>query len=72
MTIKEVVELIAKKEGKKSQVTIQNIREIVGILSDVLAEEDSYVMEDRAHTYASLVKNGNRRMKIKKPKKKKL
>lgn len=37
-TIKELCSLIAKREGLKKQVAIGNIREIVGIVSDLVWE----------------------------------
>ncbi len=40
MTINKLASLIAKKEGKKSQARIGDIREILAILSDIFWEED--------------------------------
>lgn len=39
MTIKELASKIAKIEGKKSQARIGDIREILGILSDLMIDE---------------------------------
>jgi hypothetical protein len=55
MTIQKLASEIAKREGKKSQARIGDIREILGILSDV-AVEDMRVLY-------SLVVNGCRRRK---------
>lgn len=41
MTINKLASLIAKKEGKKHQASIGDIREILGILSDEIYEADS-------------------------------
>lgn len=38
MTIKQLASEIAKREGKKSQARIGDIREILGILADIVAE----------------------------------
>lgn len=46
---------IAVKEGMKSSVTIGNIREIVGIVSDLLVSEWS------ASVVSALVRNGSQR-----------
>lgn len=56
-TIKEIVAHIAKKEAKKSQVTVGNIREIVGIISDLC-----YKSEEVRDT---IIINGHRRAKKK-------
>jgi len=58
MTIKELASLLAKKEGKKTQARIGEIRELLSLLSD-LACADSNVL-------AALVINGQRRAKRKK------
>ena len=69
MRIKDLVELVAEQEGKASEVSVGNIREIIGIVSDILAEEDGEI--GRVDTYSNLVKNGKRRSKAKIAKKKK-
>jgi len=38
MTINKIAKEIAKREGKKSQARYGDIREILGILSDIIAE----------------------------------
>ncbi len=64
MNIKKLVSIIAQKEGKKSQVKVGDIREIVGILSDMLFKElneDNFSVD----TLLALIKNGKRRSKKK-------
>jgi hypothetical protein len=61
MKIATLERLIANREGLKSEVSIGNIREIVGIISDVLAKEDGEI--GHADTYSSLVEKGKNRMK---------
>lgn len=39
MTLRSLASQIAKREGKKSQARIGDIREILGILSDIILEE---------------------------------
>jgi len=60
MKIKELVSHIAKQEGKKHEASIGDVREIIGILSDIFCYE-SYVLS--IQTYNELVKNGRRREK---------
>ena len=38
MTINKIAKEIAKREGKKSQARYGDIKEIIGILSDIVAE----------------------------------
>lgn len=38
MTINKIAKEIARREGKKSQARYGDIREILGILSDIIAE----------------------------------
>jgi hypothetical protein len=61
MTIKELVKFIVEKEGKKKEVSVGDVREIIAILSEVLATEDGQI--GRVETYSNLVKNGKRRLK---------
>ena len=64
-TLTELYSAIAKREGKKSQVKIGDIREIIAILSDLMIKHPSI--------HALLTKNGERRAKKRKkvsPKKK--
>lgn len=63
MTIKTLASKIAKLEGKKSEARIGDIREILGILSDLVFTEDGVAI------YDLLDDNGEKRAK-KKPKKK--
>jgi len=55
-SIKDLVREIARREGKKSQVGVGNIREVIGILSDMYLDH-SFAMN------AILYKNGQRRAK---------
>ncbi len=61
MKIKELEKELAKREGKGSQVSIGNIREIVGHISDVFAETGEGVL-----LAAEFLRNGERRAKRKK------
>lgn len=63
MNIQELVKHIAKKEGLKKQVSVGNIREIVGIISDAIQ-----IRDDGARTLDALYKNGIRRALRKKKK----
>jgi len=63
-TIKQLASEIAKKEGKKSNVKIGDVREILSILSDMIYDEMSPLYEGGAFT--SLYQNGKRRAKRKK------
>lgn len=58
MTIKELATEIAKREAKKSQVTIGNVREILAHLSDISAADPSALV--------IIEKNGRRRATRKK------
>jgi hypothetical protein len=58
MTPRKLASLIAKREGKKSQVYIGNIREIIGIISDIL-----YLEGDYGSTVLELIENGRKREK---------
>lgn len=60
MKISEMVSYLAKKEAGKSEVKVADIREIVGIISD-LVHQNPDVM-------ASLLANGKKRSKKKKSK----
>jgi hypothetical protein len=59
-TIKELASAIAKKEGKKSQARIGDIREILSILSDMLFDEKNDRLDDLV---TILYKNGRKRAK---------
>jgi hypothetical protein len=67
MTIRTLASKIAKLEGKKSQARIGDIREILGILSDLMWEE--YISGSFAQTSIDflLLEIGNKRA-AKKPK----
>lgn len=57
MNINDIVKCVVGREGLKSSVTIGNVREIIGIVSDLVCE-DVLVVE-------TLIKNGKRRSKKK-------
>lgn len=62
MTINKLASEIAKREGKKSQARIGDVREILGILSDILFEispAQFFVLRD------NLLSNGVKRAAIK-------
>ena len=61
MNLKELYKVIAKREGKKSEVSIGNIREIVGIIADILVKHPK--------TVSTLYRLGQRRAKKNKGKK---
>ncbi len=58
MTIKEICSAIAKSEHKRVQVSIGNIREVVGILSDLISADFNVAK--------ILMKNGDRRARNRK------
>lgn len=60
MTIKSLASLIAKIEGKKSQARVGDVREILGILSDLVYQDEiDYFWE-------LFYENGKKRSKRKK------
>lgn len=59
-SIKEIVSAIAKSEGLKNQVSVGNIREIVGIFSDMICASTGIDVIE------VLNKNGKARLKRKK------
>lgn len=59
MTLKELYKTLTKIEGKKREVSIGNVRELVGIISDLVYEH--------LDLHELLYKNGKRR-KLKKKK----
>jgi len=61
MTINDLTKLIAKIEGKKKQVHMGNVREIISILSDILYKHTSLGSND---VCMLLYKNGKRRSKL--------
>lgn len=63
MTISDLVKTISNEEGKVSEVSVGNIREIVGIISDILAEDIKEESEWNTSVLKTLVKNGQRRAK---------
>ncbi len=66
MTLKELASSIAKREGLKKQVSIGNVREILGLVSDEVYAQ--YQKSDAAFTaFATQLRlNGQRRAKRKK------
>lgn len=63
MKISELVSHIAKKEAGKSNVKIGDIREIVGIISDLIFKDQQ--IGNNETTYLTLHKSGKRRSKKK-------
>lgn len=63
MTIKELVKHIAKYEGKKHEASVSDIREIVGILSDIFYSD--VTVKGHSKTEDALFLNGKRRAKKK-------
>lgn len=61
MTLKELVSAIAKEEGKKHQASVGDVREIVGIISDLLWKFGN----DDFSLLKTILKNGERRAKRK-------
>lgn len=57
--IKQLASELAKREGKKSQARIGDIREILGILSDLF-------IDDPLGVFSILLSNGSRRRMRKK------
>ena len=55
MKYKELIAYLAAKEGLKKQISIAQIKELVGLLSELLYEEPSIALE--------LVRVGKRRKK---------
>lgn len=66
-TINDVVEELCKREGKKRQVNVAQMAEIVGHLSDMFFE--AFSSEDHALP-TILILNGNKRAKAKKKRRK--
>lgn len=62
MNINKLASEIAKREGKKTQARIGEIREVLAILSDILHEEFS---ARNFNTFANIYNNGKRRSKTK-------
>ena len=60
MTISKLASEIAKREGKKSQARIGDIREILGVLTDIFHEQQPM---EFGLTLAVLVQAGARRNK---------
>ena len=65
MTINKLASEIAKREGKKSQARIGDIREIIGVLSDILYEQYVCDMDENADQIAVLLLSGEKRAKKK-------
>jgi hypothetical protein len=61
MTIKNLVTEIVMREGRKSNVAIGDVREIVGLLSDII-----YASDDAVGVVLMLLRNGKQRAKKKK------
>jgi hypothetical protein len=54
MEFHELASILAKEEGKKHQATIGDIREILSILSEIMAEDEKVV--------EMLLENGRRKI----------
>ena len=67
MKLMKLASHIAKIESKKREVTIGNIREILGIISDVFCVEQDF--PDNIKTYTELLNNGRKRASRKRSKK---
>lgn len=65
MTLSKLASEIAKREGKKSQARIGDIREILGVLSDIMLEDPNtlYVVTTEEGVVDALFKTGQRRAK---------
>jgi hypothetical protein len=66
MTLRKLASTIALREGKKSQARIGDIREIIGILSDIV-----YADQEFSDTWDNLHLSGEKRAKKTKTTKKK-
>jgi hypothetical protein len=64
MKFNKLASLIAKKECKKKQVTIGNVREILALISEVFYQEKDF--PKNIQTYQELLKIGQKRAKRKK------
>lgn len=64
MTINQLASLIAKREGKKSQARIGDIREILGIISDLIYA-DYLEYKESSPVLDALANNGMNRAKKK-------
>lgn len=60
MGLKEIYSYIAKHEKGKDEISIGNIREVVKLISELIVKDEDALK--------SLVNNGKRRLKSKKPK----
>lgn len=60
MNMNQLAKEICKKEGKKKQINIAQVKEILGCLSDILLDR---FIEDGMQIYLELVKTGVRRSK---------
>lgn len=67
MTINQLATKIAKLEGKKSQARIGDLREIIGILSDLVFQDYcDYLNGENSILVEMLIVNGQKRSKRKK------
>jgi hypothetical protein len=57
MNLKELASLVAKKEAKKSQVTIGNVREIICIIAEEL------YLDQNQELYKRFLESGKRQAK---------
>jgi hypothetical protein len=67
MTLQKLASLIAKKEGKKSQARIGDIREVLRVLCDI--ECDFILQDSEESALGALSEQINKRLEKKRPKK---
>ena len=67
MSMKQVIKELALLEGKKVEVSVGNLREILALISDIFYQ-DLTSGDNPQYTYNILLKNGKRRAKSKKVK----
>lgn len=61
MTIRKLASEIAKREGKKSQARIGDIREILSILGEIMFQEHLDDEDGYLCTLANIYENGKKR-----------
>lgn len=62
MTLNKLASAIAKREGKKHQASVGDVREILSILGDILAEEMCESDGERSTTYESIAEIANKKI----------
>lgn len=61
MTMNQLASMIARLEGKKSQARIGDVRELLGILADIVYDMEPE--QDQNEVYAALLLAGHKRSK---------